>query len=116
MRLHPRRARVNARRPKAWATSDRNGMIGNLKDMKWQWDYRGNMIQNTRILVHKDELDKPQRQLGNLVLPPDPLPVRYARVENYTIDEHTFREDMTGVGRKTQDGIARALMNWQTTT
>lgn len=55
--------------------------------MQWQYEWRGNSIQNTRVLVHEDELDIPQRQLGTLVIPPDPIPIMNARPENYTIDE-----------------------------
>jgi len=87
VRKHPRRAEVDPSSPRGWATSDRNGMIGNLQNMRWQFEWRGNRIMNTRVLVHDDELDEPQRQLGNLVIPPDPLPLYNARPENYSIDE-----------------------------
>lgn len=55
--------------------------------MRWQFEWRGNRVINTRVLVHEDELDVPQRQLGTLVIPPDPLPLINARVENYSLDE-----------------------------
>lgn len=87
MRIHPRRARVDPSSPKAWATSDRNGHVGNLVDMRFQWEYAGTGLVNKRILVHQDELDKPQRQLGTIILPPDPPPVMNARPEPYAIDE-----------------------------
>jgi hypothetical protein len=74
--------------PAGWGTSDRNGMIGNLKNMRFQHDWRGPRIVNTRILVHEDELDEPQRQLGSpALLGPDPVPLANARPENYAIDE-----------------------------
>lgn len=87
MRRHPRRAAVNPNYPEGWATSDRNGHVGNLKNMKWQHDWRGSHLINTRVLVHEDELDVPQRQLGTLELPPDPIPVPNARPENYAADQ-----------------------------
>ena len=87
MRKHPRRAQVDPQRPMGWGTSDRNGHLGNLYKMKFQHDWRGSQIINTRVLVHEDELDIPQRQLGTLVIPPDPLPLINARPENYSIDE-----------------------------
>lgn len=90
MRRHPRRTSVNPGYPEAWGTSDRNGMIGTRAKMQFQRDWRGNKIINTRVLVHPDELDKPQRQLGSLTLPPDPPPIKYPKPENYSIDEQVF--------------------------
>jgi hypothetical protein len=87
VRRNPKRAEVDPTYPRGWGTSDRNGHIGNLSDMQWQWDYGGNKLINKRILVHKDELDEPQRQLGTLVLPADPPPLLNARPEQYSIDE-----------------------------
>ncbi len=89
MRRHPRRAAVDPTDPKAWASSDRDGMLGNLVNMRWQWEWRGPRIVNTRILIHEDELDVPQRQLGSpALLGPDPVPVTNARIEAYAIDEY----------------------------
>ncbi len=113
MRKHPRRARVDPSHPCAWGTSDSNGMIGQHNKMRWKHDWRGNKIINLRVLVHEDELDKPQRQLGNLVLPADPPPIRYARPENYTIDETTQRMTSTGKMRLTMDGKVRIQSNVQ---
>ena len=62
-------------------------MISNLENMQWQHDWAGTGLINKRILISEDELDKPQRQLGALILPPDPPPVMNARPENYAIDE-----------------------------
>lgn len=87
MRRHPRRAPVNPGNPKAWGTSDRNGMVGTHARMQFQHQWAGFSLVNTRVLVHPDELDKPQRQLGAFVLPPDPMPIANARPENYYIDE-----------------------------
>lgn len=113
MRKHPRRTHVNPSDPRAWGTSDQNGMIGQHNKMKWQHEWRGNKIVNLRILVHEDELDKPQRQLGNLVLPADPLPIYNARPENYTIDETTQRVTMKGVVRHDMSGNIRIQSNVQ---
>lgn len=87
MRPHPKRARTNPGSPCAWGTSDRNGMINNHKNLVWQWDWAGTSLINKKILVSPDELDVPQRQLGTIVLPPDPVPIQNARVEPYAIDE-----------------------------
>lgn len=39
------------------------------------------------ILVCEICLDLPQRQLGTIILPPDPVAVKNARPEQYAIDE-----------------------------
>ena len=87
MRPHPRRARTNATAPEAWATSDRNGMIYNHPDLVWQHQWAGTQLINLRVLVGRDEYDTPNRQLGTIILPPDPVSVVQARPEPYPIDE-----------------------------
>ena len=113
MRKHPRRTQVNPQSPRAWGSSDRNGMIGQHNEMVWQYDWRGNKIVNLRVLVHRDEVDLPQRQLGNLQIPADPIPIRNPRPENYTIDETTDRVTMSGVQRYDMSGNLRILSNVQ---
>lgn len=102
MRPHPRRASTDPSAPEAWATCDRSGFVLNHKDMKWQMEYAGLKLINKRILVAPDQYDKPQRQLGTIVMPPDPLPVYNARPENYAIDEQPVST------RYTMDGRVRA--------
>lgn len=87
MRPHPRRARTNPSSPRAWGTSDRNGMISNHQNLRWQFEWAGQKLVNKMILVSPDELDVPQRQLGTFIMPPDPTPIMNARVERYDIDE-----------------------------
>lgn len=99
MRPHPRRAATDPSSPAAWATSDRSGLIGNHRNLQWQFDYAGAKLINKRILVHDDELDVPQRQLGTIVLPPDPMPIRNARPEQYNIDEWPVSTRYTTDGR-----------------
>ena len=100
MRRHPRRAKVDPMHPQAWARSDRDGMLGNLANMRFQWEYRGPRIINTRILVHEDELDVPQRQLGPpALLGPDPVPLANARPEQYGIDEYPVSTRVTISGK-----------------
>lgn len=88
MRPHPRRARTDPSSPRAWATSDRSGFIGNHENLQWQYEWAGTKLINKRVLVYADEYDTPNRQLGIIILPADPLPIRNARVENYAIDEY----------------------------
>lgn len=90
MRPHPKRARTDPYNPKAWATCDRSGFIDNHANLQWQYEWAGTQLVNKRILVTPDELDVPQRQLGSIILPPDPDPILNARPENYTIDESTL--------------------------
>lgn len=99
MRRNPRRAEVDPFSPRGWATSDRNGHVGNLERMQFQFEWRGSTVQNTRVLVHEDELDIPQRQLGTLFIPPDPPPLFGARPENYDIDEQPVSTRYTMDGR-----------------
>lgn len=87
MRPHPRRASTNPSSPRAWGTDDRSGFVGNHENLCWQFDWAGTGLVNKRILVYPDELDVPQRQLGTIILPPDPAPVMNARPESYAIDE-----------------------------
>ncbi len=87
MRKHPKRIHVNPAECVPWGTSDQNGMIGPRPKMGFQREWRGNKIVPLNILVHPDEKDIPNRQLGSLMLSPDPPPKRNARPEQYAIDE-----------------------------
>lgn len=58
-------------------------------DLTWQHDWRGNTIQNIRLLVCRECLDVPQNQLQSIVLSPDPLPVPFSIVEPFVYDETT---------------------------
>lgn len=113
MRRHPRRAEVDPSAPSGWGTSDRNGHISNHRNLRWQYDWAGTQLINKRILVSEDELDEPQRQLGTIILPPDPVPLMNARPEQYAIEEMTFRITQTGQQRYTMDGTARLESNLQ---
>lgn len=107
MRRRPRRARVDPAAPRAWATSDRSGFIGNHCEMVWQWEWAGKTLVNTHLLVNADELDTPQRQLGTLVLPPDPPPIPNARPGGLDIDvSFTPETPVTDVGYTTEDGVS----------
>lgn len=87
MRPHPRRARTNATAPEAWGTCDRSGFVAQQRDLRFQYQWQGTQLINTRVLVAPDQLDIPQRQLGTIILPPDPVSIQNARPEAYPIDE-----------------------------
>ena len=110
MRKNPRRAQVDPTAPQGWATSDRNGHIGNLAKMKFQHAWRGPRVVNTRILVHEDELDELQRQLGPpALLGPDPVPLANVRPENYAIDEYPVSTRIP-MGTTLPQGAVRIIM------
>lgn len=87
MRPHPRRARTDAAHPEAWGTCDRSGFVLQQKDLQWQFEWQGTKLVNQRVLVAPDMYDKPNRQLGSIILPPDPVSIVNARPENYPVDE-----------------------------
>jgi hypothetical protein len=69
-------ARVDARSPVAFAICDRCGFRYNRSDLVWNYDWRGNKLQNLRILVcRRTCLDIPNEQLRSYSPPADPLPV-----------------------------------------
>jgi hypothetical protein len=88
-------------------------MISQHENMQWQWQWGGAGLINTKVLVSPDELDIPQRQLGSIMLVPDPPPIINARPEQYYIDENTQRQTMDGVVRLQMDGTARIESNSQ---
>jgi hypothetical protein len=88
MRPHPRRARTNPQQPEAWGTCDQSGFVCNQKDLKWQMEWAGTQLINLRFLVAPDMYDQPNRQLGTIILPPDPVAITNARPEQYYVDEY----------------------------
>jgi hypothetical protein len=78
-------------------------------------EWAGTQLINRRILVYEDEYDTPNRQLGTIILPPDPVSILNARPENYTIDELTYRLTQSGQQRYCMDGTARIESNSQNT-
>ena len=106
MRRHPKHARTDPTSPRGWATDDRSGFITNLENLQWQYEWRGLGLANTRVLTFGPYLDEPQRQLGSIVLPPDPPGLLNARPEAYPSDERWPRLLQNGAPRylQTQNG------------
>lgn len=73
------RAYADLRQPSVWAFCDRCQFRYHHHDLQWQYDFRGNQLQNLRILVCRTCLDIPQDQLRVLIIGPDPYPVRDPR-------------------------------------
>ena len=110
MRRHPRHARTDPSSPRGWATDMRTGFVGNLEDMVWQYEYRGLGLYNTQVLTLPEYADVPNRQLGSVVLPPDPPGLLNARPEAYPSDERWPRLLQNGAPRylQTQNGTLQA--------
>jgi hypothetical protein len=59
-----------------------------LRDLQWQQQWRGLQLMSINLQVGPQYLDKPQRQLGAIILQPDPPPLPNALPEPYAIDEY----------------------------
>lgn len=102
-RPHPRMAATDPAQPRGWGTCGRCGFVGNLVNFQWQFDWRGMSLMNLQLLVCDECLDTPQRQLGTIVLPPDPPPLLDARPEPYAVDEYWPRLLQGGQPRYLQE-------------
>lgn len=80
-------ARTSLTQPRAFAVCDRCARWWNHYRLRWQFDWRGQALQNTRLLVCPECYDRPQQQLRATILPADPLPIRNPRPEPFSIDE-----------------------------
>lgn len=74
-RAHSGRARISARRPRAMGECDRTGFWYSRDQMVRQFQWAGNKLIDTGLLVGPDQVDVPQDQFRSLILPPDPIPV-----------------------------------------
>lgn len=81
------RAIIDPEYPRALAVCDRCGKLFNHYMLSWQHQWRGVSLQNLRILVCEECLDKPSPFLRTIILPPDPPVIFNARPEPYEIDE-----------------------------
>lgn len=88
----------------------RSGFTGNLEDMQFQWEWRGLGLYNTGVLTLPQYLDDVQRQLGAVILPPDPPGLLNARPEAYPADEYWPRLLQNGAPRylQTKNGTLQA--------
>ena len=118
-------ARVNSRHPEACGICDRCGRIFTHRTLRWQFDWRGERLQNLRVLVCDNGCeDIPQEQLRARILSPDPLPIFNARPEPFTttgfnlVGESnviTTAADLGNLFILTADGTAVLLMSNQPT-
>lgn len=108
-RPHPKGARTNPRSPRGWSTCQRCGFVFNLYKLEDQHQWRGLQLMSVNLQVDHKCLDIPQRQLGTIILPPDPMPLLQALPEPYAIDEYWPRLVQGGQPRILQGGRARYL-------
>lgn len=78
------RAVTNPRNPRAFGVCDRCGIWYNLEaKLNYQYEWQGTRLQNLNLRVCPKCMDIPQPQLKARILPPDPVPVRNPRPENF---------------------------------
>lgn len=88
------RFNVNSEYPRARGVCDRCGQHWQHNKLSWQFEWTGPKLQNLRILVCPECLDKPQPNIRTIVIPPDPVPIMNARPENYVSDNNP----LSGIG------------------
>jgi len=108
-RPHPKGARTNPRNPRGWSTCQRCGFIYNREKLDDQNEWRGLQLLSINLFVCKTCLDKPQRQLGTIILDPDPPPLPGSLPEPYAVDEYWPRLVHGGQPRYLHGGRPRYL-------
>jgi hypothetical protein len=82
------KARVNALHPEEFGICDLCGTLRNLVDLPFQFEWRGNQLQNTYMRRCYDTcLDVPFELNRPRILPPDPQPVMWARPPQWALQE-----------------------------
>lgn len=79
------RAYTDPSAPEPPGIDDRSGFKFLHRELTWQYDWRGNSLQNLRLLVY--DPDVPQEQLRPIILPPDPVPIQNPRPGFYASQE-----------------------------
>lgn len=83
MRPHGR-ARIDQSNPQALGVCDFCGFVFNHNRLGWQMDWRGASIRNLGFLTCETCTDEYQQNgQRTIILPPDPVPIRNARPQNY---------------------------------
>ena len=85
------KARVSSRHPVAAAVCDRCGGVYSHDRLRWNYDWAGNKLINTRLLVCEKCNDVPNTQLRAIIIPADPMPVSNPRVQDYLAAESDYR-------------------------
>lgn len=98
------RAYASSSRPQAWGNCDRCNFTYIREKLQWQYQWNGTTLQNLRILVCQQCLDKPQVQLRTIIIPPDPIPILNPRPEPYAEEVVSYIITQEGSAFVTQDG------------
>lgn len=83
-------ARIDPSNPRAKAICDVCGFQYNLTALRWQHQWSGTHLVNTRILACPTCLDVPSEAYRTVFIPADPRPVMGALVEPYDQDESNW--------------------------
>ena len=83
--------RVNSSGPEAFGICDLCGLRFNHIDLRWNFEWAGQQLWNTRSLRCWRCVDVPNETLRAIVLPADPLPIINARTENFAYEDQTIR-------------------------
>lgn len=81
---HNLRAPVDPYHPEPVGISDRSGFLFYLSQLPYQFEYRGNSLQNTNLRVGASELDVPFEFNRPIIIGPDPQPPADPRPWHYT--------------------------------
>jgi hypothetical protein len=84
---------INQDFPEALGICDYTGFVFNRKDLVKQMEWRGNALIWTGLFVGRPYVDTPNEQLRPPILPPDPVPVLFPRLQQptqYTWSNATF--------------------------
>jgi len=80
-RPHGKLVRIDSMSPKGLGICDKTQFICLHEDLVKQMEWRGNSLQWTGYMVHRDYVDKPNEQLRPPILAPDPVPLVNPRHE-----------------------------------
>src|SRR6202790_19811 len=83
-RPHGKHVSIDEDHPQALGICDYTGFVHNYRDLVRQMEWRGNAIVWTGFYVGRQYADRPNEQLRPPILPPDPVPVRFPRLQQPT--------------------------------
>jgi hypothetical protein len=82
---HNLRVYADLEHPSQWGIDDRTGFLEFLSNLPFQWDQRGNSVQNLRLRIAPEYQDKVATILKPVIIVgpegvglPDPRPTNYA--------------------------------------
>lgn len=83
-RPHGKHVSVDSENPLALGICDKTGFVFRRIDLVRQMEWRGNALVWTGFLVGRSYVDQPNEQLRPPILPPDPVPVQWPRLQQPT--------------------------------